>query len=116
MNSSYDSLSTNIAAAPMSNLATLDYLHSQLSKSGNYLLYMTNSYALGETRVNSNPILDIFRNGPSISFIGGAGIAYILYGNDAHILLAGRVDGYRGYKRFKSTGSSYINNNIRQPK
>jgi hypothetical protein len=113
-NATYDSLSTNLVPATLGNLLNLDYIYTELAKPNTYLLYVTNSYALGQTKVKSNPIGDIFTAGPRIYFAGGGGVAYFLYhGTNMDMVLSARLDGYQGYKTIKSSGCSYIANELK---
>lgn len=115
LNASYDSFTSNLSGVglPLGTLLQLDYLNSKLAEEkDSYLLYVTNNFAAGEMRVKSNPIIDIFFDGPRISFIGGAGVTYLLYkGNSATPILADHLDGYRGYRQFsKFTWFHYVPN------
>lgn len=101
-NALYTSFATNINGGALGPLLNIDYIDSELKDPNNYLLYVTNSYLIAEMRVKSNPILNIFTDGPRLSFIGGGGVAYFLYhGTNMQIVLSGRVDGYEGYRKFK---------------
>jgi hypothetical protein len=114
LNASFDNLSTNLFGLSLGSLLQLDYYQTLLTRNGDYFLFITNNYAIAETRVKSNPILDIFTDGPRISYIGGAGIAYFLYAPGSTLVLFDRLDGYRGYRKFKSNGPTYIPNDVRQ--
>jgi hypothetical protein len=86
----------------------VDALQTALAQTNNYVLYVTNNFMIGETRIKSNPVLNIFFDGQRISFIGGAGVSYALYGskvdnkstNPAVPLKTGHVDGHKGYFQF----------------
>ena len=57
---------------------------------------------VGEQRVKSNPIVDIFFDGPRTAFIGGAGVTYFLYHQkDTTPVLSDLVNGYHGYNKFR---------------
>jgi hypothetical protein len=111
LNAAYDALSTNMTAQPLANLVQLDLLHLVSQDNGNYVLYVTNNYAIGESRVKSNPVVDIFFDGPRTSFVGGAGISYFLfYGENFDLICADHLDGYSGYNRFSKTGWPMVPN------
>ncbi len=110
LNVAYDNFITNATTLPLGNMIVLDYLHTDLATPGHYLLYVTNSYALDLTRTKSNPILDIFLDGPRISYAGGSGVTFFLYGASSELIAAGRFDSYFAYKKLKQTPGTYIAN------
>jgi hypothetical protein len=113
-NTSYDNLSSNLVTMPLSGFVSLDLLYGTLSRDNTYLLYVSDEYAVGETRVKSNPIIDIFFDGPRTSYLGGAGVSYFLYkGTASEPKLAEHLDGYYGYKQFsKFTWWHYVHNDL----
>jgi hypothetical protein len=111
LNISYDNLSTNLMSQSLGNLVQLDFLRLISQQVGNYVLYVTNSYSIGEVRVKSNPLVDIFFDGPRTSFIGGAGVSYFLFqGENFDIVMADHLDGYQGYKRFSKSAWPMVPN------
>jgi hypothetical protein len=113
LNSTYDNLATNMTSQTTGNLIQLDLLHSVLKQPTSYVLYITNSYSIGENRVKSNPIVDIFTDGPRISFIGGAGVSYFLFhGEETEVILAEHLDGYKGYNRFRKSAWPMVPNAV----
>lgn len=99
-NAMYDNFSTNLSAASVGGMLNLDYIQTKLRQPNCCLLFVTNSYVIPEMRVKSNPVLNIFTDGPRLSFVGGGGVAYFLYDSNMTIIKAGRFDGYVGYKKY----------------
>jgi hypothetical protein len=114
INATFDNVFTNVAVVSLSSLIPLDLLCSTMSQPNAYLLYVSNDYSVGETRVKSNPIIDIFFDGPRTSFIGGAGVSYFLYHeNMGGPVWADHIDGYVGYRQFsKFTWWKYVQDDL----
>ena len=68
----------------------------------NGLLYIKMLYAGGENRVKSNPLVNLFTDGPRFSYGGGAVVAYILIDSNGKIVLSGTARDLVGYEKIRA--------------
>jgi hypothetical protein len=100
LNSSFGMFMTNVLATNFNSLLIPDFYQCNVrGHPTNCLLVVKSLFAGGDNRTKSNPLWNLFTDGPRYSYLGGTTVAYFVINSEGNIKLSDTIRHFVGYKK-----------------
>jgi hypothetical protein len=98
LNGAYGMFISNVLTTNLNSLLVSDFYECNVhNHPHNYLLFVRALYAGGDNRIKSNPLWNLFRDGPRFSYLGGGAAAYFVFDSNGNIVVSDALRNYDGF-------------------